>query len=91
MVRDGRVGEISRGKRQLLTHNDYVGGDRFRFLIRDRDAKYTGVFDTVFRAEGIEVLLTPPQAPRANALAQRWVGTVRRECLDTTPGPCSPY
>jgi transposase InsO family protein len=53
-----------------------------RFLIRDRDRKFTPVFDDIWRAAGAEVIRTPIQAPNANAVAERWVGTVRRECLD---------
>jgi putative transposase len=53
-----------------------------RFLLHDRDSKFTAGFDEVFRSDGIRTIRTPVRAPRANAFIERWIGTVRRECLD---------
>jgi putative transposase len=66
--------------RNLLGSLDEEAG--FRFLLRDRDSEFTRAFDDLWRAVGAEVIRTPIQAPDANAVAERWVGTVRRECLD---------
>jgi hypothetical protein len=64
----------------LMDLADRIG--QFKFLLRDHDTKFTIAFDSVFAAERIDVLLTPVRAPRANAIAERWVGTARRELLD---------
>jgi putative transposase len=55
---------------------------RFVSLIRDRDSKFTRDFDAIFASEGIRIVETPVRAPKANAHAERFVGTIRRECLD---------
>jgi hypothetical protein len=62
----------------------YIKGraDGLKFMIRDRDTKFTAGFDAVFNAIGVRIIRTPVQAPRANALAECWIAGARRECLD---------
>jgi transposase InsO family protein len=60
-------------------------GDRvkqFKLVIRDQDSKFTSMFDAVFASEGIQIVKTPIQAPRTNAIMERWIGSLRREVLD---------
>ena len=76
---DGRW--VTQQARNLLMQLDDADV-RPRFLIRDRDSKFTCEFDEVFRSEGIRVIKAPVRAPTARAHAERWVGSARRECLD---------
>jgi putative transposase len=77
---DGRW--VTQQARNLLMQLDDGAAARPRVLIRDRDSKFTREFDEVFRSEGIRVIKAPVRAPKARAHAERWVGSVRRECLD---------
>ena len=54
----------------------------FKFLVRDRDSKFTAAFDEVLAGNGTRIIKTPVRSPRANSFAERYVGTLRRECLD---------
>ncbi len=72
---------VTQQARNLLMRLDDEGV-RARFLIRDRDSKFTRDFDEVFGSQGIRVIKAPVRAPRARAHAERWIGSLRRECLD---------
>jgi transposase InsO family protein len=72
---------VAQQARNLAMELD-AGMEALRFSVRDRDTKFIAAFDEVFRAAGIRIIKTPPQAPRANAICERIVGTLRREALD---------
>jgi hypothetical protein len=74
-------GWLTQQARQLTWILDEENAN-MRFLIRDRDTKFSPLFDTVFNSEHIQVIQTPFRAPKANAFAERWIRSVRNECLD---------
>jgi putative transposase len=71
---------LQQARNLLMDLND--GNRQVRFLIHDRDAKFPRAFDTLLANDGVKVIRTPVRAPNANAHMERWVGSVRRECLD---------
>lgn len=75
---DGRVTQQARNLSVAFAD----AGTDFRFLIHDRDTKFTAAFDEVLRTDGIEIIKTPIRAPQANAVAERWIKSVRTELLD---------
>ena len=76
---DGLV-DSPAGRNLLMDLGEQAG--RCRFLIRDRDGKFAAAFDEVFAGNGTSVIRTPVRSPRTNSYAERFVGTLRRECLD---------
>jgi putative transposase len=75
------AGWVTQQARNLVVTRPHVDA-RLRFLVRDRDRKFTRAFDEIFQSAAVKVLRTPVRAPRANAYAERWIRTVRTECLD---------
>jgi transposase InsO family protein len=72
---------VTQVARNLCADLEHIGR-RVRFIIRDRDTKYTSNFDNLFASIGADTILTPVRSPKANAFAERWVRTAREDCLD---------